>query len=111
MATGAATGSTERRCFRRLAVSGGSLSVDIAMGPVPLAEGSVDDISRGGVLVTLSEAPVDTTGAGHCVVRFRNGDKHVQPTVSRGTIIRRGAAGAAVRLAIAFREPLLVVEL
>lgn len=111
MATGAATGSTERRCFRRLALNAGSLSVDIATGPVAMAQGSVDDISRGGVLVTLTEAPVDTTGAGHCVVRFREGDRHVRPTVSRGTIIRQGHAGPGVRLAIEFSEPLLVVEI
>jgi hypothetical protein len=93
-----------------LSVAEGLLAVDVATGSVALAKGSVHDISRGGVLVTLAEVPVDATGAGHCIVRFHDGDRHVQPSVSRGTIRRKGLAGRGVRLAIEFSEPLVVVE-
>ena len=96
----------ERRGFYRVEFPQGKLVVEVATGVVSPTEASVQNISRGGVLLALKEAPMDGTGVGHCVVRFLGEDSQVQPAAARGTIRRRGLGGHFVQVAIEFAEPL-----
>ena len=96
----------ERRGFYRFELPQGKLAVEVGTGVVSATEASVQNISRGGVLVALKEAPTDGIGVGHCVVRFLSEKSRVQPATARGTILRRGLGGTVVQVAIEFAEPL-----
>ena len=96
----------ERRRFRRVEFPEGQLAVEVGTGVASPTPASVQNISRGGVLLALKEAPMDGTGVGHCVVYFLGHDSQVQPSAVRGTIRRRGLGGRLAQVAIEFAEPL-----
>ncbi len=100
----------ERRGFYRVEFPEGQLAVEVSTGVASPTRASVQNISRGGVLLALKEAPINDTGVGHCVVYFLGKDSQVQPGAARGTIIRRrGLGGPLVQVAIEFAEPLEVL--
>ena len=96
----------ERRGFNRIEFQEGQLAVEVGTGVASSTQASVQNISRGGVLLALKEAPMDGTGVGHCVVYFLGKENQVQPAAARGTIRRRGLGGPLAQVAIEFAEPL-----